>query len=59
MAYFRLLVPALATRITSASSAKILVTVFACNALGDALRDVFDPRQLPRGITDATFASEA
>jgi peptide/nickel transport system permease protein len=37
----------------------ILVTVFACNALGDALRDVFDPRQLPRGTTDATFASEA
>jgi peptide/nickel transport system permease protein len=36
----------------------ILVTVFACNALGDALRDAFDPRQLPRG-TDATFASEA
>ena len=27
----------------------ILVTVFACNALGDALRDAFDPRQLPRG----------
>lgn len=37
----------------------ILATVFACNALGDALRDVFDPRQLPRGISDATFASEA
>jgi peptide/nickel transport system permease protein len=36
----------------------ILVTVFACNALGDALRDAFDPRQLPRG-TDSTFASEA
>jgi peptide/nickel transport system permease protein len=36
----------------------ILVTVFACNALGDALRDAFDPRQLPRG-TDPTFASEA
>jgi peptide/nickel transport system permease protein len=25
----------------------ILVTVFACNALGDALRDALDPRQLP------------
>lgn len=37
----------------------ILVTVFACNALGDALRDAFDPRQLPRGSSDATFASEA
>ena len=37
----------------------ILVTVFACNALGDALRDAFDPRQLPRGKTDATFATEA
>jgi peptide/nickel transport system permease protein len=36
----------------------ILVTVFACNALGDALRDAFDPRQLPRG-TDPTFVSEA
>ena len=36
----------------------ILVTVFACNALGDALRDAFDPRQLPRG-TDATLAKEA
>jgi peptide/nickel transport system permease protein len=36
----------------------ILVTVFACNALGDALRDAFDPRQLPRG-TDATFFKEA
>jgi peptide/nickel transport system permease protein len=36
----------------------ILVTVFACNALGDALRDAFDPRQLPRGMTDATFATE-
>ena len=39
----------------------ILVTVFACNALGDALRDALDPRQLhprhhrrdlrPRGMT--------
>jgi peptide/nickel transport system permease protein len=37
----------------------ILVTVFACNALADALRDAFDPRQLPRGTTDALFASEA
>ncbi|HKH94858.1 MAG TPA: ABC transporter permease [Gemmatimonadaceae bacterium] len=37
----------------------ILVTVFACNALADALRDAFDPRQLPRDISDATFASEA
>ncbi len=36
----------------------ILVTVFACIALGDALRDAFDPRQLPRG-TDATFAKDA
>jgi len=25
----------------------ILITVFACNALGDALRDALDPRQLP------------
>jgi peptide/nickel transport system permease protein len=37
----------------------ILVTVFACNALADALRDAFDPRQLPRGNSDALFASEA
>lgn len=37
----------------------ILVTVFACNALADALRDAFDPRQLPRGHSDALFASEA
>ena len=36
----------------------ILVTVFACNALGDALRDAFDPRQLPRG-TDSTFTKDA
>jgi peptide/nickel transport system permease protein len=36
----------------------ILVTVFACNALGDALRDALDPRQLPRG-TDQTFAARA
>ena len=37
----------------------ILVTVFACNALGDALRDAFDPRQLPGDNTDPFFASEA
>ena len=37
----------------------ILVTVFACNALGDALRDAFDPRQLPRDDSDVFFASEA
>ena len=37
----------------------ILATVFACNALGDALRDAFDPRQLPRDTSDATFAKEA
>jgi peptide/nickel transport system permease protein len=37
----------------------ILVTVFACNALGDALREAFDPRQLPRDDFDALFASEA
>jgi len=37
----------------------ILVTVFACNALGDALRDAFDPRQLPRDDSDVLFASEA
>ena len=24
----------------------LLITVFACNALGDALRDALDPRQL-------------
>jgi peptide/nickel transport system permease protein len=31
----------------------ILVTVFACNALGDALRDALDPRQLPlRPVVD-------
>ncbi len=37
----------------------ILVTVFACNALGDALRDALDPRQLPPGDSAANFASEA
>ena len=36
----------------------ILVTVFACNALGDALRDAFDPRQLPSGL-DANFTKDA
>jgi ABC-type dipeptide/oligopeptide/nickel transport system permease subunit len=31
----------------------ILITVFACNALGDALRDALDPRQLPlRPVAD-------
>jgi peptide/nickel transport system permease protein len=30
----------------------ILVTVFACNALGDALRDALDPRQLPPPLGD-------
>ncbi len=37
----------------------ILVTVFACNALGDALRDALDPRQLPSAPTDAPLAPEA
>jgi peptide/nickel transport system permease protein len=37
----------------------ILVTVFACNAFGDALRDAFDPRQLPRDDADALFAADA
>ncbi|MBA3671713.1 MAG: hypothetical protein H0W68_06775, partial [Gemmatimonadaceae bacterium] len=32
----------------------ILVTVFACNALADALRDALDPRQLPPSLHDAT-----
>ena len=32
----------------------ILVTVFACNALGDALRDALDPRQLPVAPSDDT-----
>jgi peptide/nickel transport system permease protein len=32
----------------------ILVTVFACNALGDALRDALDPRQLPATLGDET-----
>lgn len=30
----------------------ILITVFACNALGDALRDLLDPRQLPASPGD-------
>jgi len=34
----------------------ILVTVFACNALGDALRDALDPRQLLPAHDDAPFA---
>jgi len=37
----------------------ILMTVFACNALGDALREAFDPRQLPRDATAATLTPEA
>ena len=37
----------------------ILITVFACNALGDALRDALDPRQLPSAPIDAPLASEA
>jgi peptide/nickel transport system permease protein len=32
----------------------ILVTVFACNAFGDALRDALDPRQLPTALGDET-----
>jgi peptide/nickel transport system permease protein len=32
----------------------ILVTVFACNALGDALRDALDPRQLAPSLDDDT-----
>ena len=34
----------------------ILLTVFACNALGDALRDALDPRQLHPAHDDAPFA---
>jgi peptide/nickel transport system permease protein len=30
----------------------IVVTVFACNALGDALRDALDPRQLPLSASE-------
>jgi peptide/nickel transport system permease protein len=37
----------------------ILVTVFACNALGDALRDQLDPRQLPTAPTDVSLAHDA
>ena len=33
----------------------ILITVFACNALGDALRDALDPRQLPLSPADDTM----
>ncbi|MDQ2668202.1 MAG: ABC transporter permease [Gemmatimonadota bacterium] len=33
----------------------ILITVFACNALGDALRDALDPRQLHTMHDDAPF----
>jgi hypothetical protein len=38
----------------------IIVTVLAFNALGDALRDVLDPRQvhLDRPIPDATIELE-
>ncbi len=32
----------------------ILTTVFACNALGDALRDALDPRQLEAALPDET-----
>ena len=31
----------------------IVITVFACNALGDALRDALDPRQLPLSVSEA------
>jgi peptide/nickel transport system permease protein len=30
----------------------IVITVFACNALGDALRDALDPRQLPLSASE-------
>lgn len=30
----------------------IVITVFACNALGDALRDALDPRQLPLSVSE-------
>ena len=33
----------------------ILITVFACNALGDALRDALDPRQLLSAHDDTTL----
>ncbi len=32
----------------------IVITVFACNALGDALRDALDPRQLPLTVAEET-----
>ena len=32
----------------------ILITVFACNALGDALRDALDPRQLQASLGEDT-----
>jgi peptide/nickel transport system permease protein len=32
----------------------ILITVFACNALGDALRDALEPRQLQASLGDDT-----
>jgi ABC-type dipeptide/oligopeptide/nickel transport system permease subunit len=35
----------------------ILITVFACNALGDALRDALDPRQLHSALDDSSVAS--
>jgi peptide/nickel transport system permease protein len=37
----------------------ILITVFACNALGDALRDLMDPRQLPTAPIGAPPAKDA
>jgi peptide/nickel transport system permease protein len=37
----------------------ILVTVFACNALGDALREALDPRQLPSAPIAASLNSDA
>ena len=37
----------------------ILITVFACNALGDALREALDPRQLPSAPMDASPAHDA
>ncbi len=37
----------------------ILVTVFACNALADALRDALDPRQLPSTMTEDTSRRQA
>jgi peptide/nickel transport system permease protein len=37
----------------------ILITVFACNALGDALREALDPRQLPSAPIAASLNSDA